>query len=83
MPAMNFCPTRGPSQHTYEAPSSVAGYDGEIFEVFYLVNTFLNRKAKSGVEKVVETELVSRYTIYLPLHTALFGFTGNGARAAE
>ena len=25
--------------------------------VFYPVNTFLNRKAKSGVRKVVETEL--------------------------
>jgi len=25
--------------------------------VFYPVNTFLNRKAKSGVGKVVETEL--------------------------
>jgi len=27
--------------------------------VFYPVNTFLNRKAKSGVRKVVETELVT------------------------
>ena len=54
-----FNPIRRPSQHTYEAPSSVAGYDREIcFVVLNPVSTFPNRKVKSGVGKLRERSLV-------------------------
>jgi len=37
--------------------------------VFYPVNTFLNRKEKAGVGKVVETELVlSRFSFSILLY---------------
>ena len=36
--------------------------------VFYPVNTFLNRKAKSGVGKVVETELAQSFVGIFPIN---------------
>jgi len=46
---MVFHLTRRPSKSTYEAPSSVAGYDCEIYVVVLNPDlTFLNRKEKAG-----------------------------------
>ena len=53
---MVFYPIRGLFQYTCQAPSSVVGRIVR-FVVFYPVDIVLNRKAKSEVRKVVETEL--------------------------
>jgi len=59
-----FYLTRRPSQSTYEAPSSVAGYDGEICVVVLNPDsTFPNRKEKSGVGTLRERSLAPHLQI--------------------